>query len=103
MRKGNPWLKRCATEAALAASRTKHSYLGARYAQLRARRGHKRAIVALAHELLVIVYYLLTRGRDYEDLGIRYIEERDRQAIERRATRQLQRLGYDVQLSPVAA
>lgn len=99
VRKGNPWLKRCVTEAALAASRTKRSYLGARYQQLKARRGHKRAIVALAHELLIIVYYLLTRGRDYQDLGTGYIEERDRQHAERRATRQLERLGYQVQLT----
>ena len=103
VRRGNPWIKRCATEAALAASRTKYSYLGARYQHLKARRGHKRAIVALAHELLIIVYYLLTRDRDYEDLGLRYIEERDRQATERRATRQLERLGYRVHLSPAAA
>ena len=99
VRKGNPWLKRCVTEAALAASRTKRSYLGERYRQLKTRRGHKRAIVALAHELLTIVYYLLTRGRDYEDLGTHYIAERDRQQLERQATRQLQRLGYHVQLS----
>ena len=99
VRKGNPWLKRCVTEAALAASRTKRSYLGVRYQQLKSRRGHKRAIVALAHELLIIVYYLLTRRRDYEDLGTRYIEERDRQQAERRATRQLQRLGYQVHLT----
>ena len=103
VRKGNPWLKRCTTEAALSASRTKRSYLGARYQQLKARRGHKRAIVALAHEILTIVYYLLTRGSDYEDLGVRYIEERDRKVLERRATRQLQRLGYTVQLSSTAA
>lgn len=103
VRKGNPWLKRSSTEAALSASRTKHSYLGARYQNLRARRGHKRAIVALAHEILTIVYYLLTRGRDYEDLGVSYVEELQRRSIERRATRQLERMGYHVQLSPTAA
>lgn len=98
VRKGNPWLKRASTEAALSASRTKRSYLGARYQQLRARRGHQRAIVAMAHEILTIVYYLLTRGRDYEDLGIGYVEERNRLAIERRATRQLEQIGYKVEL-----
>lgn len=103
VRKGNPWLKRSATEAAWAASRTKRSYLGARYRQLQASKGHKRAIVALAHELLVIIYYLLTRHRDYEDLGVHYLEERDKEAIQRRATRQLQRLGYHVDLTPIAA
>jgi len=103
VRKGNPWLKRSATEAAWAASRTKQSYLGARYRQLQANKGHKRAIVALAHEILSIIYYMLTRGRDYEDLGVRYLEERDKQAIQRRATRQLQSLGYQVELTPLAA
>lgn len=103
VRRGNPWLKRAATEAAWAASRTKQSYLGARYRQLQAAKGHKRAIVALAHEILLIIYYMLTRGRDYEDLGVRYLEERDKQAIQRRATRQLQSLGYRVELTPLVA
>ena len=103
VRKGNPWLKRAATEAAWAASRTKQSYLGARFRQLSASKGHKRAIVAVAHEILTIIYYMLTRGRDYQDLGINYIEQRNREAIQRRATRQLQRLGFDVELTLTAA
>jgi transposase len=102
VRKGNPWLKRSATEAAWAASRARQSYLGARYRQLLASKGHKRAIVALAHEILIIAYYLLTRGRDYEDLGPHYLETRQRQTLLHRATRQLQRLGFEVQLTPAA-
>jgi transposase len=103
VRKGNPWLKRCATEAAWAAGRTKNSYLGARFRQLSASKGHKRALVALAHEILIIVYYLITRRRDYEDLGVHYLEARNREAIQRRATRQLQHLGFQVQLTPMPA
>ena len=99
-RKGNPWLKRALTEAAWAAGRSKNSYLGVRFRQLKARIGLKRAVVTLAREILTIIYYLLTRQRRYADLGIGYLEERDRVAIERRATRQLQRLGYSVQLTP---
>ena len=98
-RKGNPWVKRTATEAAWAAARTKSSYLGERFRQLAARKGRERAIVALAHEILTIVYYLLTRKRDYQDLGLHYIEERNRKAIEKHALRQLDRLGYDVSLT----
>ena len=98
-RKGNPWLKRSLTEAAWAAGRTKHSYLGARFRQLKASKGLKRAVVAVAHEILTIVYYLMTRDRQYEDLGTHYLEERNRAAIERRATRQLQQLGFHVQLT----
>jgi transposase len=103
VRRGNPWLKRCATEAAWAAGRTKNSYLGARFRQLKARKGLKRAVVALAHEILTIIYYLLSRGRDYEDLGLAYLDERNREAIQRRATRQLQRIGFNVHLTPAAA
>jgi transposase len=99
VRKGNPWVKRTATEAAWAASHTKNSYLGERYRSLVRRKGHERAIVAVAHEILTIVYYLLTRDREYEDLGVHYAEERNRAAIERHALRQLDRLGYNVNLA----
>lgn len=101
-RKGNPWLKRALTEAAWAAGRTKNSYLGARFRQLQASKGLKRAVVAVAHEILTIAYYLITRNRQYEDLGIRYSDDRNREAIQRRATRQLQHLGFHVQLTPAA-
>jgi transposase len=103
VRRGNPWLKRCVTEAAWAASRTKNSYLGARFRQLKASKGHKRAVVAVAHEILTIIYYLMTRNRHYEDLGVRYLEDRNKEEVQRRATRQLQRLGYNVQLVPLAS
>lgn len=99
VRKGNPWLKRYLTESAWAAGRSKQSYLGERYRSLTARKGRKRAIVAVAHEILTIIYYLLTRGTRYEDLGVRYLEERNRAAIQRQALRQLARLGYDVSLT----
>jgi len=99
-RKGNPWLKRAATEAARAAAHTKNSYLGERYRSLAARKGEKRAIVAVAHEILTIIYYMLTRGRRYQDLGVSYTEERNRKAIERQALGQLRHLGYEVSLSP---
>jgi transposase len=102
-RKGNPWLKRAATEAAWSAARTKQSYLGERYRSLAGRKGEKRALVALAHEILITIYYMLTRGRRYQDLGVKYIEERNRKAIERQALGQLQRLGYNVSLTPQAA
>ena len=103
VRKGNPWVKRALTEAAWAAGRTKHSYLGARYRRWAGRKGRKRAVVALAHELLIIVYYVLTRRRHYEDLGIAYLEERNREAVQRNAVRQLQRLGFEVNLTEAGA
>jgi transposase len=103
VRKGNPWLKGYLTETAWAISHTKKSYLGERYRSLAARKGRKRALVAVAHEVLTIIYYLLTRKTHYQDLGVRYLEERNRRELERQALRQLRRLGYQVQLQPQAA
>jgi transposase len=101
-RKGNPWLRTALVEAAQAAGRTKHSYLGAQYRRLAARRGAKRAAVAVGHSILAIVYHLLARGTGYEDLGVHYFDERHRRAIERRLVRRLEALGYTVALEPAA-
>ena len=101
-RKGNPWLKRTLTEAAWAAGRSKQSYLGVRLRQLSTRLGLKRAVVAVGREILTIIYYMITRQRSYQDLGVHYIEERDRVAIQKRAVRQLQNLGFNVSLTETA-
>jgi len=103
VRKGNPWLKGYVTETAWAISHTKKSYLGERYRSLAVRKGRKRALVAVAHEVLTIIYYMLTRDTHYQDLGVRYLEERNRRELQRQALRQLRRLGYEVQLQPAAA
>lgn len=97
-RHGNPWLKGALTEAAWAASRCRAGYLPAQYRRLAARRGRKRAIVAVAHSLIVVIYHLLADGTEYADLGGRYFEQRDRAAIERRAVANLRALGYHVTL-----
>jgi transposase len=102
-RKGSPWLRAALVEAAQAAGRTKGSYLAAQYERLKARRGKKKAVVAVAHTLLVIVYHLLQNGTSYEELGGNYFEERDRSAIERRLVRQLERMGNKVTIEPLAA
>lgn len=99
-RKGNPWLRTLLVEAAQAAGRTKGTYLGAHYRRLAARRGKKRAAVAVGHSILVIIYHLLTEERDYEDLGAQFFDERDRQRVERRLVRRLEALGYAVTLEP---
>ncbi len=101
-RKGSPWLRAALIEAAKAAGRSKKTYLGAQYRRIAARRGAKRAAVAVAHSILVIVYHILTRHEPYHDLGVTYFDERDRQAVERRLVRRLQALGYDVSLQPTA-
>jgi transposase len=101
-RKGSPWLRTALVEAARAAARTKDTSLAAQYRRLAARRGAKRAAVAVAHTLLVIVYALLTRQLEgYQDLGTNYFDERDRQAVQRRLVRRLEALGYTVALQPI--
>jgi len=97
-RKGNPWLRTALVEAAQVASRAKGSYLAAQFRRLAARRGVKRALVAVAHSLLVIIYSLLTRASTYADLGAGYFDERDRQHTTKRLVDRLQRLGYQVNL-----
>jgi len=102
-RPGNPWLKQALIEAANAAART-DTYLGAQYRQIARRRGRKKAIVAVAHSILEIAYYVLIREEDYKDLGVNYFDERDREAATRRMVRRLQNLGYEVTLAiPEAA
>jgi transposase len=102
-RKGSPWLRAALVEAARAAARTKQTYLAAQYRRLAARRGAKRAAVAVGHTILVIAYHLLRRRVPYHDLGSGYFDERDRQAVERRLVHRLEGLGYKVTLDPAAA
>ncbi len=89
-------------EAAQAAGRARQTYLGAQYGRLVARRGKKRGAVAVGHTILVIAYHLPRDGTEYHDLGPRYFDERDRQAVERRLVGRLQDLGYKVSLEPAA-
>jgi transposase len=96
---GVPWKK---WEAAHGAARTKNKYFQALYHRLAARRGKQRALVAVGHSLLVTGYYLITRQTKYEDLGGNYFDERDREAVKRRAVKRLEKLGYQVQLVPAA-
>jgi transposase len=100
--KGDVWLRTALTEAAQAASHTKDTYLASQYQHLAARRGKKKAIVAVAHSILCIVWHLLDHDCEYVDLGSRYLEERDRQQIQRRLVRRLEDFGYTVKLEPTA-
>lgn len=97
-RKGNRYLRAALVESARSAGRGK-TYVAAQYHRLVARRGKPKAGIAVAHTLLVIVYHLL-RDPDAvdHDLGVRYFDERDRQATERRAVARLEALGYRVAL-----
>ncbi len=103
--KGSRWLRQALTEAANAASRSKETYLSAQYHRIAARRGRKRAIIAVGHSILVIAYHLLTRQEDYRDLWATYFDAHDRERVQRRLVRRLERLGYqvDVKELPKAA
>jgi len=101
-RKGNPWLRRLFIQVAYAASRQKHGYLAAQFRRIAARRGGKRAAMAVAHSILVIIYHLLTNNTSYEDHGETFFDEQEHQATEKRLIRQLERLGHHVTLEPVA-
>ena len=100
-RKGSPWLRQALVEAARAAARTR-TYLRALYHRLAARRGAKRAVVAVAHAILLIAYHLLSRKETYRDLGSNYFDERQRLAVQRRLVRRLKALGLEVSLQPIA-
>jgi len=95
---GNPWLRASLVEAAWGAAHTRDTYLSAQYHRLASRRGSKRAIVAVAHTILVTAYFLLRDGSAYRDLGGNYFHERDRQGAIRRAVHRIERLGFKVTL-----
>jgi transposase len=102
-RKGSQWLRTALVEAAHAASHCKDCYLSAQYHRLAFRRGKKRAAVALAHTLLIIVYHLLAHQEEYQELGGTYFDELEHEKKEKRLVRQLEKLGFEVALTPVSA
>jgi transposase len=97
-RKGNVWLRTILVQAAHAAAHTKHTALAARYRRIAARRGIKKAVVALAHALLVIIYHVIARRQPYHELGEDYLHRLDPAMRAKRLVRQLTHLGFDVQL-----
>src|SRR5215469_16443512 len=102
-RKGNAWLRQVLIEIAHVASKTKNTYLAAQYRRIAARRGKKRALVALAHTILVIIYHIVTKHEPYHELGGTYFDQRERQRVEQRLVHRLERLGYAVTLQPPPA
>jgi len=102
-RKGNVWLRTALVAAAQAAVRTKHSYLAAQYHRIAARRGAKKAIIAVAHTLLTIVYHVIARREPYRELGADYFDRRRPAATADRLVRRLHRLGFEVTVTPVAS
>ena len=102
IRPGNPWLRRTLCEAAWAASRTKKSYFGALYRRLVRSRGKNRALIAVAHSLLVTIYSFTLRGGTYHDLGEEYFDRINRAHLTKSLVKRLEKLGHRVSLQPAA-
>jgi transposase len=100
-RQGNRTLRTGLTQIAHAAARTKGTYLSALYQRLAARRGKQRAIMAVAHAIVVSAFHMLSRHEPYCELGPNYFDERRRDHLVDRLTRRIQHLGYRVHLEPV--
>jgi transposase len=103
-RSGNPWLTSALVEAAWSASRTKGCYLGVRFWRIAKRRGQQRALIAIAHTILVICWHLIHDETTFDELGTGYLEGKDQPERRRRLlVGQLEQLGYNVQLTTIAA
>ncbi len=94
------YLRAVLCELAWVVAHTKGSYLSAFYHRVVRRRGKKRAILTIAHKLLVIIYHVLKTKKPYHELGEAYFDQLERAHIERRAIRRLEQLGYEVSLTP---
>lgn len=99
-RDGNKWLRRSLCQAAWAATRQKNCYLSAQFKRLAARRGVKRAVMAVAHTMLIIGYHMLRTGRSYQELGGDYLERINKDQLQRHYVKRLQKLGLKVTLEP---
>jgi len=100
---GNRFLKEMLVQAAHAAGTTKNTYLSAQYRRLAARRGKKRAAIAVARSILVIAYHMLSDGTEYVDLGANYFDKRNEQRVQYQLVKRLERLGLKVTIEPTVA
>ena len=100
LRQGAPWLKTLLVQTAWCAARAKGTYLRARFGRLKARRGPRKAIVAVAAAILTAAYWMLRRGVAYADLGADHPERIVRTRLAARLARKLDELGFDVTLTP---
>jgi transposase len=101
--KANRYLKAALVEAANSLSRSHANFLATRFRRLKARRGQKRAAVAVARSILEIAYYLITRGGAYVDLGANYHDQRQQAKVQHNLVKRLEGLGFEVTLQPRTA
>ena len=103
-RTGNRWLRRAFCQLAWAGARKKGSYFKAQFRRLAGRRGKKRAILAVAHTMIVVVYHLLKNpGLEYRELGEEYFDRRDEEQTKTQLIKRLNKLGWEVAVTPKAA
>jgi transposase len=102
LRKGAPWLKTTLVQAAWAAVGTRESYLRAQFLRIKARRGAKKSILAVAASMLTAAYHMLRDGTEYQDLGGDHFQRRDKAQVVQRLTRRIESLGFKVELRPAA-
>jgi transposase len=98
--KGNVYLKTALVEAANAAARTQGTYLRDKFYRLKARRGYKRAAVAIAHKILASIYHMFSQQVSSNDLGHLYLDKLNKNHLTRNLVHRLERLGYSVALTP---
>ncbi len=101
--KGAVWLKTTLVTAAWAAVRKKDSYLRTQFLRLKARRGPKKAIIAVAASMLTACYFMLRDGVEYQDLGSDHLDRRDKTKAVNRLAKRIRELGFDIDLRPAAA
>ena len=101
--KGNVYLKTALVEAANSAAKAKGTYLRDKFYRLKARRGYKRAAVAVAHKIMVAIYHMLSHRVCYNELGDAYLDKRNKHQLTRNLIHRLERLGYSVTLEQKAA
>jgi transposase len=100
-RKGNVWLRRTMCEAAWAAAHSKNTYFAAQFGRIAARRGKKRALIAVAHSLLVVAYEVLKNKEHYRELGADFFDDLSKDQVKRRLVQRLKKLGFQVAVTPV--
>lgn len=102
-RKGNLWLRRTLCEVAWAASHTKNSYFAAQFQRIAARRGSKRALIAVAHSILITAYSMLKHKHCYNELGAHFFDDANRDRVQHHLVQRLVKLGFQVTLKPKSA
>jgi transposase len=103
VRKDGTWLKTTLVQCAWAVVEKKDSYLQAQFYRIKARRGPKKAIMAVVASILTAIYHMLKDGTMYKDLGRNHFDRRSSDQQKNRLVKRLADLGYAVEIKPLAA